>query len=256
MGAIDPGLLLRGAGAPSELADLRRGSADDPRTLERACKEFESLFMKELLKSMRKTVPKDGILGESFARDTMTDMLDGELAREMSAAGGIGIHRLLVEQLGAHGEAGAPPALAAPLAGALRVTSPFGQRVHPIDGVLRNHAGLDLAAPHGAPVCAAAAGVVEAAGPRAGYGLAIDVRHRGRTVTRYAHLSEVLVEPGQRLARGQLLGKVGATGRATGPHLHFEVRIGGQARDPAALVKGERESPQEARYAVDVRDEQ
>jgi len=247
--------LRRGMAPPEGLTALKRGANDDPEKLAKACREFESLFMHQLIKAMRKTVPKDGYLGDSYARNTFTDMLDGELAKQMGRSGGVGLHQLLVEQLGGHVGAGGPaPVLSHPLDGPLRVTSGFGQRRHPVDGAQKAHHGVDLAATRGAPVRSAAGGIVERAESRGGYGLVVDVRHRGETVTRYAHLSELLVEEGERLARGQVLGRVGETGRTTGPHLHFEVRTGGKPADPMAFLEEERESSQVARYTTDVLD--
>ncbi|HEX6257791.1 MAG TPA: M23 family metallopeptidase [Euzebyales bacterium] len=112
------------------------------------------------------------------------------------------------------------------------VTSGFGTRTHPITGEVRLHTGLDLGAPSGTPVAAAAAGVVASAGWMGGYGNAIDVRHPDGTTTRYAHLSRILVRGGQRVAAGQGIGLVGSTGLSTGPHLHFEVRTAAGPTDP------------------------
>jgi murein DD-endopeptidase MepM/ murein hydrolase activator NlpD len=112
------------------------------------------------------------------------------------------------------------------------VTSGFGTRVHPVTGVPRLHAGLDLGAPTGTPIRAAAAGVVVTAGPMGGYGNAVDVRHADGTITRYAHQSRVLVRSGQPVVGGQVIGLVGSTGASTGPHLHFEVRTPAGPIDP------------------------
>lgn len=117
---------------------------------------------------------------------------------------------------------------------ATRVTSAFGTRVDPIDGHLRVHRGVDLAVPTGTPVMAAADGVVRLTGRHGGYGNLVEVRHADGSTTRYAHLSEILVSPGQPVAQGQLIARVGATGRTTGAHLHFEYRVGGVAVDPLA----------------------
>jgi murein DD-endopeptidase MepM/ murein hydrolase activator NlpD len=120
------------------------------------------------------------------------------------------------------------------------LSSTFGQRVDPIDGTRRMHYGIDLAAEVGRVVFSAAKGYVVRAGWIRGYGLLVEVRHPGDLVTRYSHLSRLLCAPGDALDAGQALGLVGATGRATGPHLHFEVWSGGQPRDPLAWL-GERE---------------
>ncbi|MEP6653010.1 MAG: peptidoglycan DD-metalloendopeptidase family protein [Myxococcales bacterium] len=104
------------------------------------------------------------------------------------------------------------------------VTSGFGPRVHPITGDRRFHTGVDLRAPQGAPIRAAAGGVVLEAGSRGGYGNTVEIDHGNGTTTLYAHASAVLVDKGQRVEPGQPVALVGQTGQATGPHLHFEIR--------------------------------
>jgi murein DD-endopeptidase MepM/ murein hydrolase activator NlpD len=116
------------------------------------------------------------------------------------------------------------------------ITSGFGYRMHPILHERRLHAGIDIGAPYGATVVAGAAGVVAWAGPRSGYGNTIVVDHGGRYATLYAHLSRISVGTGARVAQGAMIGAVGATGLATGPHLHFEVRRNGVPVDPMAYL--------------------
>lgn len=112
------------------------------------------------------------------------------------------------------------------------VTSGFGMRRHPLLGILRPHAGVDLAAPAGSPVVATAEGRVSTAGWTGGFGLLVAVEHgRGRQ-TRYAHLSRLNVTAGQRVRHGDVIGYVGSTGRSTGPHLHYETRVNGRAINP------------------------
>jgi murein DD-endopeptidase MepM/ murein hydrolase activator NlpD len=117
------------------------------------------------------------------------------------------------------------------------LSSTFGMRDDPFTGERRKHNGIDLAADAGRVVWSAAKGYVVRAGWTAGYGLLVEVRHAGDLTTRYSHLSRVLCTPGDAVERGQALGLVGATGRATGPHLHFEVWQGGRARDPLTLLR-------------------
>jgi murein DD-endopeptidase MepM/ murein hydrolase activator NlpD len=112
------------------------------------------------------------------------------------------------------------------------LTSRFGMRHHPILGTVRRHSGADLAAAMGTPVKAPSPGVVMAAQWQGGYGLMVVVDHGKGVQTRYAHLSQVAVSPGQRVGLGDVLGFVGASGLATGPHLHYEMRLNGQAIDP------------------------
>ena len=112
------------------------------------------------------------------------------------------------------------------------VTSGFGEREHPILGEMKEHLGVDLAARRGQGVFAAAPGVVLTAGWNGGYGYQVEVQHAPRLTTRYSHLSRMMVEPGQILERGDLIGLAGDTGMATGVHLHFEVWKDGRPRDP------------------------
>jgi murein DD-endopeptidase MepM/ murein hydrolase activator NlpD len=128
-----------------------------------------------------------------------------------------------------------------PLSSPAPITSPFGWRTHPITGSRRFHAGVDIGAPMGAPVVAAASGTVVSAGWQGGYGKAITIQHNGVQQTLYGHLSEVFVQPGQTIERGTVIGRVGSTGNSTGPHLHFENRMstsdGWVSVDPGAEVK-------------------
>ena len=118
-----------------------------------------------------------------------------------------------------------------------RVTSGFAMRMHPILQRMRAHLGVDYAAPTGTPVRSVGDGVVDFAGWQSGYGNVVHVRHGGDRVTVYAHLSRIDVRKGQRLDQGQRLGAVGATGWATGPHLHFEFRVSGVHQDPLKVAK-------------------
>jgi murein DD-endopeptidase MepM/ murein hydrolase activator NlpD len=115
------------------------------------------------------------------------------------------------------------------------VTSPFGWRQDPFHGRSRFHAGVDLRAAYGQEVPAAAAGTVEFAGTQGAYGQTVVVAHDNGLRTRYAHLSSVDVEAGQRIAAGTLVGRAGSSGRSTGTHLHFEVTRDGKRLDPMAI---------------------
>lgn len=113
-----------------------------------------------------------------------------------------------------------------------RLTSQYGMRTHPVLGGRREHHGIDLAAPTGTPVYATADGTVSMAQYYGSYGNYVQIEHGGEMQTRYAHLSSLAVPDGARVAKGDLIGYVGSTGRSTGPHLHYEVRIAGKAVDP------------------------
>ena len=118
-----------------------------------------------------------------------------------------------------------------------RVTSGFAMRFHPILQKWRAHLGTDFAAPTGTPVRTVGDGVVEFAGVQNGFGNVVFVKHRNQHVTVYAHLNRIDVKKGQSVSQGQNIGTVGATGWATGPHLHFEFRVDGQHQDPMVIAR-------------------
>jgi murein DD-endopeptidase MepM/ murein hydrolase activator NlpD len=122
------------------------------------------------------------------------------------------------------------------LAAGVRQTGSFGARIDPIDGTQKIHTGIDLAAPEGTQVLAIKDGVVKSAGPRGGYGNAVEIDHGGGVSTVYAHASALAVRAGETVHEGQPIAAVGHTGRATGPHLHFEVRVDGRPRDPSRAL--------------------
>ncbi|MEM9677944.1 MAG: M23 family metallopeptidase [Pseudomonadota bacterium] len=121
-----------------------------------------------------------------------------------------------------------------------RISSRFGSRRDPFTGRSAVHSGLDFSAPRGTPIVATAGGRVTKAGRLGGYGKLVELDHGGGITTRFAHLSRINVKLGQKVARGQLVGRVGSTGRSTGPHLHYEVRRKGRALDPLTFVRLER----------------
>lgn len=115
------------------------------------------------------------------------------------------------------------------------ITSYFGYRYHPILHFTRFHAGVDIGASWGSPVVAAGDGRVIGAGWGGGYGREVEVAHGGGLVSLYGHMSQILVQPGSFVRRGELIGYVGSSGLSTGPHLHFEVRQGGTPVNPLAI---------------------
>ena len=117
-------------------------------------------------------------------------------------------------------------------------TSGYGVRSDPFRGGAAMHAGIDLAGPHGTPIYATADGLVTTAKWNSGgYGNLIKVDHGRGIETRYGHLAQMLVRDGQQVKRGQLIGRMGSTGRSTGNHLHYEVRIDGRAVNPIPFMK-------------------
>jgi len=114
--------------------------------------------------------------------------------------------------------------------------SGFGMRIDPITGQQAMHEGIDFIADTGAPVVAAAGGIVQFAGYHPQYGHVVDIDHGNDLITRYAHLSRMLVEEGAIVNRGRKIGETGSSGRSTGPHLHFEVRFKGAPQNPARFL--------------------
>ena len=135
-----------------------------------------------------------------------------------------------------NGQSRRRPFLASPLEFS-RVTSGFAMRFHPILQNWRAHNGVDYSAPTGTAVRAVGDGVVELSGRQNGYGNVVQLQHSNGKSTVYAHLSRIDVRPGQRVEQGQRIGAVGATGWATGPHLHFEFRVNGQFQDPLTVAR-------------------
>ncbi len=128
-----------------------------------------------------------------------------------------------------------------PLAGDVTMSSPFGYRPDPFLGRPALHPGVDLVQAYGSEIKATAIGRVVHAGPMGGYGNAVDIDHGNGIVTRYGHMSQVLVAEGQMVKVSDTIGLIGSTGRSTGPHLHYEVRVDGEPVDPERFLTAERD---------------
>ena len=128
-----------------------------------------------------------------------------------------------------------PPTYIKPISGG-RLTSTFGNRTATIRGMTTNHGAVDWATPIGTSVVASCGGRVSFAGWKSSYGYCIFIEHPDGRQTRYAHLSKVLVSAGQTVAQGEKIALAGNTGVSTGPHIHFEIRIGGKAVDPLKYI--------------------
>ena len=124
-----------------------------------------------------------------------------------------------------------------PILGEIDLTSSFGVRSDPFGRGPAMHSGLDFRSAHGSPVRTTANGRVVAAGWNGGYGKMVEIDHGNDVTTRYGHLSDIDVKVGQSVRVGQTIGRVGSTGRSTGPHLHYETRIGGDAVDPQKFLR-------------------
>jgi len=119
-----------------------------------------------------------------------------------------------------------------------RIGSGFGMRIHPIFGTNRMHNGVDIACVRGQPIWAAKAGKVIFAGWKNGYGNVVLIEHEGPVITLYAHQEKIHVSAGYSIGKGDVIGTCGSTGWSTGPHLHFEVRAGGEPKDPMIVLPG------------------
>jgi len=227
------------------------GAARTPEQLRTLAVQFESLLLGQMLREMRHSMFADeDNKADGLGEGPLADALFSELSVALSRAGGFGLGQALIEplttQVGLSGSTEIPTAAAAAASAAStayaapsvaampgRLSSGYGWRKDPIDGKRKFHRGMDLALAEGELVPAARDGEVVFAGGSSGYGLTVVVRHDARTSTRYAHLSELLVKAGDEVTAGQTIAPSGATGRTTGPHLHFELLEEGQPVDPA-----------------------
>jgi murein DD-endopeptidase MepM/ murein hydrolase activator NlpD len=250
------------------LADKPALEAEKPpsaekRKLAEASAQFEAVLLSQMFDAMQKTAHFDDDDGEGGGSSApYADLLPTQMAQSLASAGGLGLASWLDSQVQRPGSPAsasgstqpgiarlaalqtrlapnfAPAPNADPAAGALlnpiegAISSPFGEVRHRADGSIHVHQGIDVPAPLGTPIRAAAAGRVVFSGQRQGYGETVEVEHPDGSTTRYAHCSRRLVEAGQSVKRGQTIAEVGSTGRSTGPHLHFEVLLHGKALDP------------------------
>ena len=131
------------------------------------------------------------------------------------------------------GQAATKGLLRTPISGA-RLTSGFGMRSHPLLGYSKMHAGIDFGAPKGTPIKAAGSGTIKKAGPAGSFGNMVQIQHQGEYSTLYAHMSRIApgIKSGTRVRQGQVIGYVGSTGRSTGPHLHYEIRLNNKPVNP------------------------
>jgi len=239
--------------------------AIDKKALKEACAQFEALIVHQLLKGMRKTVDETSLFHGGQGEKIFQDMHDQALADEIGQTGSLGLAELLYQQIldldpsvqspgqtvrtglaveaylsqaPREGSAESDALLIRPVEVGY-VSSSFGMREHPILGGQRMHYGIDLAAPEGTSIKAAADGEVVFAGQKSGYGYVVEVDHGNGLVTVYGHNQENKVKVGQRVEKGQVVALVGQSGLSTGPHLHFEVRREGQPINPTALLQPE-----------------
>ena len=272
------GPIAPASGETSAVSDAERTR------IAQAARQFESMFLLQMLKQMRQSMLGDEQEEPGFGAGTMFETIDAKLSEYLAGQRG-GLAPTLVDAMtkasaqtagagvpGAVSSLGAmplgtttapalplnSPAVPRPLpagrtspaaevkgtsgqpmvsgtdAAAGDVTSSFGWRKDPFTGAAKFHAGVDIRAAYGRDVMTAGAGRVVSAGVQGGYGQSVVVEHAPGLRTRYAHLSSIDVAPGQVVEGGSVVGKVGQSGRATGPHLHFEVLAHGKAVNPEA----------------------
>ncbi len=138
-----------------------------------------------------------------------------------------------VDYVDERGRSASKALLKTPVSGS-KITSGFGMRKHPLLGYSKMHTGTDFGVPHGSPIRAAGTGVIEVAGRHGAYGITVQIKHSGKFQTLYAHMSKLAagIRSGTKVNQGQIIGYVGSTGRSTGPHLHYEVRVSGRPMNP------------------------
>ena len=154
---------------------------------------------------------------------------------------------MILEAMAARAAKLPPKDMIMPVAQAYISSSFKSSRLHPILDIFRSHKGVDLAATRGTPIVAPAAGRVRYVGWRIGYGNVIEVEHSGDVVTLFAHCDKILAKVGDQVNAGDIIARVGSTGLATGPHVHFEVHRAGRSVDPIRFLAETRDSVANAR---------
>ncbi|HEY7494440.1 MAG TPA: peptidoglycan DD-metalloendopeptidase family protein [Candidatus Tectomicrobia bacterium] len=256
---------LRATRLQQRLAAHAPGPDGPGQELQEGVAEFASLFIFQMLQVMRRTIPQSGLLDKGFAHELYTSLFDQEIARQLARREDLGLTSLLLRQFREQGTDAPPPiprkasleaykqpgkasielykqqmppgpdAFALPANGFL--SSHFGWRHDPFDQETKWHNGIDIATAAGSVVRAAAPGIVAFSGSRPGYGNLLIIEHQNGYQTYYGHNAENLVLSGAQVKGGQPIARVGQTGRATGPHVHFELRKDGQALDPTIFLR-------------------
>ena len=216
--------------------------------LKKACRDFESIFTYQLLKSMRSTIDKCDLFHGGQGEEIYESLLDQELSKNIAGGGSNSLSELLYRQLKSEDapdlrrpdilvpEKSTESATSYQWPVRARITSKFGMRRDPFTGESRFHRGLDLAAGEGTPVEACREGRVIKSAYQKGYGNVVILDHGNGITTLYAHNRENLVKEGEWIRKGAPVAEVGSTGRSTGPHLHFEVRRHGKHLDPLEFL--------------------
>jgi len=236
-------------------------SPEDKQRLSDSSQEFEAMLVNLMISEMRKGIAsedgQEGLFGDSQTTKVFRSMLDYEYSKALADHEKLGFAEQIMEQFGIpvkddkyslqapsdifSGISSLTPGLPEsssqnagnflrPAAGA--ISSGFGMRIHPLTQKYQMHQGIDIAMPTGTRIHAAESGRVAFAGHKDGYGQAVVIEHPDGYQTIYGHLSDIGVEAGDVVRRGEILGLSGNTGRSTGPHLHFEILKDGRRLDP------------------------
>lgn len=235
--------------------------------IDKAASEFESIFIYYMLKTMRESVMKADLFGDNKSEEIYRGMLDEELSKAVANAGGIGLKDTIVKGIASYNiwdndglQNEKPPSISQPplnppllkggkegssysIGGKVfsmpikgEISSLYGVRRDPFIGEERFHHGIDIAAREGTAVHPAMDGVVMFSGEKEGYGNIVEIRHDNGSITRYAHNQKNTVQEGDLVTTSDVIALVGKTGRTTGPHLHFEVKIEGFAVNPMDMI--------------------
>jgi murein DD-endopeptidase MepM/ murein hydrolase activator NlpD len=201
--------------------NLNSGAHADPKEI---AAKVQGMFMEVMLKAMEESVgAEEGLFGGSLSSDMYRGMLREHMARAMAEKLESPLQPLLDRALTSKSSATAEPLPGLPVNGL--ISSPQGWRRDPINGGMRYHAGTDIAAPAGTTIRAVASGRVIESGVNGGYGNMVVIATEDGRKMLYAHNNRNLVRIGDWVSRGEPIAEVGATGRATGPHVHFEVKF-------------------------------
>lgn len=230
--------------------------ANDPEAIRAVARQFESVFLHQVFKSMRATVPKEGLMGAGFGGEVFTDMLDQQYAEIASRSQSMGLADAIASQLGADAPTG-PAKVAPPSLRRMNAQKAYGEQQGaghwhaPVQGeIIRGfgpqksfksrqpkiHTGIDISAAEGSPVQTSRSGKVTFAGDLKGYGQAVIVDHGLGATSLYGQLGEILVHDGEQIKAGAEIARVGPGQDGRPPHVHFEVRHGGQLVDPSQMI--------------------
>lgn len=215
-------------------------SASTGNELKEATRQLESLLVKQMLASSN-AFKASNVPGASIHADLFIEAL----ADAVVQSGGLGLADKMESTLGPSVSPSSPeplpiPALSSPshaLQTGAHITSGYGLRVDPFTHDVKRHLGVDIAGNTGDAIVAAAPGVVVFSGEKSGYGKVVEIEHAQGVRSIYAHASRLHVQEGDTVTQGQEIAEVGQSGRATGPHLHFEMKVQGKAVDPIRALK-------------------